>query len=258
MTTSTQWQLAREAAERYQSILTPAILGPFARTLVGFATLQPNEWVVDVGCGTGAAARYAAQVVGPSGRVTGVDINASMLEVARSLPAVPGAAIKWQEASATQLPLPDHSAGSVLCAQTLQFLPEKAASLTEMRRVVKPGGRVALSLWRPIQENPYFHALVEAMASHIGPDTAAGLNAAFALYDSDAIYSLLKESGFQQVEMVVTQIDLPFPELAAFIPRHISATPMAAGFERAGAAAQQRVIQDVTGRLVPYVTAGHA
>ena len=69
-------QQAREAAERYQSILTPAILGPFARALVDFAALQMGERIIDVGCGTGAAARYAAEAVGNSGCVTGVDVNA--------------------------------------------------------------------------------------------------------------------------------------------------------------------------------------
>lgn len=52
----------------------PAILGPFAKALVDFAMLQADEWVIDVGCGTGAAAQYAAEAVGNSGRVTGVDV----------------------------------------------------------------------------------------------------------------------------------------------------------------------------------------
>lgn len=107
MTTSTQWQLAQESAERYQSILTPSILGPFARALVTFAALRPGEWVVDVGCGTGAAARFAAETVGETGFVMGVDVNAAMLAVARSLPVGRGARIEWRQGDAAQLPLDD-------------------------------------------------------------------------------------------------------------------------------------------------------
>ncbi len=258
MKTSTQWQLARESAERYQSILTPAILGPFAQALVDVTALQSNEQVVDVGCGTGAAARYAAEAVGNSGRVTGVDVNTGMLEVARSLPATQGASIEWREANATQLPLDDHSIDAVLCAQTLQFIKEKNQVLSEMRRVAKSGGRVAISLWCNIEDNPYFYTLVEAITRHIGPEISAGLKSAFALSDVNEIYDLLKEAGFEQVDMTVTQLDLKLPKLTEFVPRHISATPMATGFNRASDTTRQVVIQDVTEKLSQYQTNSHA
>ena len=256
MITSTQWQLAQEAAERYQTILTPAILGPFAEALVDFAALQDGEHVVDVGCGTGAAARHAAQMVGSSGHVLAVDINSSMLAVARSLPAVPGASIGWREANITHLPFDDNSVDVVLCAQTLQFLPEKITGLAEMRRVVKPSGRVAVSLWCPIEESPYFYTLVEAIARHIGPETAAGLQSAFALSDADEIYGLIEAAGFEQIEMMVRWLDLPLPNLAEFVPRHISATPMATGFNRADPVIQQQVVQEVIEQLSEYLTNG--
>ena len=257
MTTSTQWQLARDSAERYQSILTPAILGPFARALVDFTALQANESVVDVGCGTGAAARHAAENVGNSGRVIGFDVNVGMLEVARSLPAVQGAPIEWREASARQLPLADHSIDAVLCAQTVQFLKEKELGLSEMRRIVKPDGRVAVSLWCNIEDNPYFYTLVEAVAKHVGPETSAGLKSAFALSDANEIYSLLEEAGFGQIDMSVTQLDLSLPKLTEFVPRHISATPMSAGFNRASEEVQQIVVKNVTEKLSRYETDGH-
>ena len=252
MTTSTQWQLARASAERYQRILTPMILGPFARALVDFAALRQRERVLDVGCGTGAAARYAAEAVGNWGEVVGIDVNASMLEVARSLPAVPGAPIAWHEASATHLPLNDNSVDVVLCAQVLQFLPQKQLGLAEMRRVLRGNGRIALSLWCNIDENPYFAALVAAIERHIGSETASGLRAAFALTATDKISASLMEAGVRQVENAITQLDLPFADLTGFVPRHISATPMAAGFQHAPEAKRRAVIQEVTAELKHY------
>ncbi len=252
MTTSTQWQLAQDAAERYQTVLTPTILGPFAQALVDFAAVQVGEQVVDVGCGTGAAARYAAEAASDTGQVAGIDVNASMIDVARSLPVMAGAQIDWHVANAAEMPLDDQSVDVVLCAQTLQFLPEKQPSLAEMQRVVKANGRVAVSLWTPIEGNPYFYTLVETIARFVGPETAVGLKAAFALSDSGEIYSRLNEAGFGQIEMHITQLDLPLPALTEFVPRHIQATPMAAGFNLASEQVQQAVIQEVVEKLGQY------
>ncbi len=256
MTASTQWQLAQDAAERYQTVLTPTILGPFAQALVDFAELQAGEHVGDVGCGTGAAARHAAKTVGSVGQVAGVDVNASMIAVARSLPTVGGDPIEWHVAQATELPFADQSLDIVLCAQTLQFLLEKQPSLAEMKRVVKSSGRVAVSLWTPIEDNPYFYTLVETVARHIGPETAVGLKSAFALTNTDEIYSLLDEAGFAQIDMQMAQLDLPMPALTEFVPRHIQATPMANGFNQASKATQQTVVQEVAEKLNAYVANG--
>lgn len=252
MTTSTQWQLAQEAAERYQTVLTPHILGPFAKALVDFARLQAGEQVLDVGCGTGAAARYAATAVRSSGRVFGTDVNNEMLNVARALPPVQGAIVEWRKADATQLPFEDNQFDAVCAAQVVQFIPQKAAALAEMRRVVKPHGRVAVSLWCPIEESPYFDTLVRVIATHIGVETAAGLKSAFNLCQIDEIADLLETAGFAAVEIESTQLDLPLPPLAEFVPLHIHATPMTVGFSKATKPIQQAIIHEVAEQLRDY------
>jgi ubiquinone/menaquinone biosynthesis C-methylase UbiE len=254
MTTSTQWQLAHEAAERYERILTPAILGPAARALGEWSALRDGETVLDIGCGTGAAARFAAEKVGLSGRVAGVDINSAMIDVARSLPPVRGASIEWFENSADDLPFVDHSFDAVLCAQTLQFLSNRRGALAEIYRVLKPGGRATVSTWCDIQDSPYFYALVEAINRHIGSETAQGLKAAFNLTDPDTIRSLLTNAGYQHIDMIVKPLDLPLPNLVDFVPSHVSATPMSVGFKAAAKQAQLDVVQEVSDRLAPYQT----
>jgi ubiquinone/menaquinone biosynthesis C-methylase UbiE len=253
MTSSKQWQLALDAAERYQQILVPAIIGPAARALVDRADLGEGRAVLDVGCGTGAATRFAARKIGASGRVVGLDVNAGMIGVAQSMPSDAGAVIEWIENSAYELPFMEAEFDAVICAQTLQFLEHRPQALAEMYRVLKPGGSIALSHWCDIRDNPYFHALVQAIGRHIGQDTAQGLNAAFSLPDADTVRALLAEAGFEDAKVNVEQLDLALPFLREFVPDHVSATPMSHDFHAAPEAARRRVIEDVSAQLASCI-----
>ena len=172
MNTENQWQLTGSAAERYERVLVPAIFAPWAADLVELAQLQDGERVLDVACGTGVVARHAAQKVGTTGHVTGLDLNQGMVRVARSLPSVPeAAAIVWIEGSALAMHLPDAAFDVVLCQQGVQFFPDRLAALHEMRRVLVPGGRVLVSVWAG--PTPYSIAMWNAVERHVEPDAAA-------------------------------------------------------------------------------------
>src|SRR5690242_10907757 len=144
------WHLDAEAAERYDRYVARYILGPWAPLLVDAAHLTPGERVLDVACGTGVVTRIAAERVGPAGHVIGLDLNPNMIAFARSRPVPEGAPIEWLEGSALDLPLDDAEVAIVLCQQGLQFFPDKALALREMRRVLGDGGRLALSVWSSI------------------------------------------------------------------------------------------------------------
>src|SRR5882672_6102140 len=93
MKTNEQWHIAKEAAEHYERVVARHILGPWAPSLVDAARLAAGERVLDLACGTGVVTRIAAQRVGSEGRVTGIDLNAGMICVARSLPAPDGGSV---------------------------------------------------------------------------------------------------------------------------------------------------------------------
>ncbi|MCB0277744.1 MAG: class I SAM-dependent methyltransferase, partial [Calditrichaeota bacterium] len=194
METSRQWQLAEKGARQYEAVLVPYILGPAAGALVRFAAPAGCTRILDAGCGTGAAARFAAEECGGRGAVLGVDVNPGMIAVARQED--PHNRVEWHQANLGQLPFESQAFDLILCAQVLQFLPEKVGALNEMRRVLGPSGRFCVSLWAPLAQSPYFRALVEAMARHIGPETASGLASAFALSEQGEIEKLLEEGGF--------------------------------------------------------------
>jgi len=251
MPTSTSWQLTLDAAERYQEVIVPTMLGPAAHALVDEAHLQPDERVVDLGCGTGAVARYAAKLVGTSGHVTAIDVNMGMLQVARSLPPE-GAPIEWLEHSAQQLSLPSQTFDVVLCAQCLQFLERPDLAVSEMRRVAKSHSRVLISIWCALPENPYFHAVVDAISQHINPDTANAMRAGFRLSDLETLHKLFDGVGFETVEINPIELNLELPSLQEFIPRHISATPMAAAFKSADPNTRSAIVSQIIEQTDSY------
>jgi ubiquinone/menaquinone biosynthesis C-methylase UbiE len=181
-----------------------------------------------------------------------------MIAEAKSLPPSNGATIEWHEQSAYQLPLPDGSVDTVLSAQVVQFLQDKPLALREMKRVLKPGGTVAISFWSHLHESPYFQAHVEAFTNHMSADVANGLRAGFSLADANTAYKLLYDAGFRDIEMKVQRLDLLLPGLTDFIPRHTAATPLAAGYHAAPPQVQQAVIDEMVVRLEPYTVNGSA
>ena len=169
MNTNEQWQLTMKAAELYERYVARYFFAPWASSLVDLAHLVTGERVLDVACGTGIVARLAAKRVGPLGRVVGVDLNPGMIAVARSLPAANDVRIEWLERSALDLQLKKASFDVVLCQQGLQFFPDKAVALEQMRRVLDHGGRLALSVWESNSPGPYTSAVTTALAQSMSP-----------------------------------------------------------------------------------------
>jgi ubiquinone/menaquinone biosynthesis C-methylase UbiE len=220
-----QWYLTEEAAERYDRYVARYILGPWAPLLVDAARLKAGDQVLDVACGTGVVTRIAAERVGPAGHVTGLDLNPGMIRVARSLRSPTGAPIEWLERSALSLGLMDESVDALLCQQGLQFFRDKPLALREMRRVLKKGGRLALSVWSSI--GSYNSAVGEALAKYVSSETAARFCASRQAPPRHELQHLAEEAGFSAIEVNVHRIDVHLPRLDTFTLDHLAATPVA-------------------------------
>src|SRR6516162_597115 len=133
-------------ASTYRAIHLPRVFTPWARVLLELVPPRAGEAVLDVATGPGTVAREAATLIGPEGKVVGVDLSAAMLAVGRDWPPRAGAApIEYVEAPATQMPLPEQSFDVAYCQQGLQHMSDPRAALLEMRRLLRPGGRMGVA-----------------------------------------------------------------------------------------------------------------
>jgi SAM-dependent methyltransferase len=123
-------------------------LAPAQVELMTCAGLMPGERVLDVGCGTGIVTLDAAARVAPGGDVVGVDLSSRMLAVAqRRAMRERSMNVSFERMNAEQLGLPDSSFNVALCALALMYMPGPERAILEMRRVLRPGGRVVLAVW---------------------------------------------------------------------------------------------------------------
>ncbi len=151
----------------------PRLFVPWARMLLDELALDAGEEVLDVACGPGSVTRLAAEAVGPTGRVTGCDFSPAMLELALAKPAPSSAAaIEYLEASADALPVASESFDVALCQQGLQFFPDRLAALAELRRALRPGGRVGIAVWADIHDSPVFGAMYDAIRETVDVELA--------------------------------------------------------------------------------------
>ena len=239
-------------AENYERYFVPAIAAPLAADLVHLAALRPGLRVVDIACGTGIVSRLAAERVGAEGTVVGIDINPGMLAVARA--AAPDSAIEWHEANANSLPLPDDAFDVALCQMGLQFIPDKAIAVREMRRVLAVGGRLLINLPGPTP--PLFAVLEEALTRHLGPDAAGFVRAVFSLHDASEIGDLLSGAGFDTIDASSSMKTLRLPAPEDFLWQYVNSTPLAAPAAQLGDERRAALEREVIAGWQPYTEAG--
>ena len=185
------------------------LLKPVADLVVARAKLKPGERVIDVGCGSGATSIAFAREVAPSGLVLGVDVSGPMLERARQA-APKDLPIDFVLADATVYPFEPASFDVLASRFGVMFFADPALSFANMRKALRPEGRLAFACWREPRENPFFMAPLQAAYKHVpklpqlGPEDPGP----FAFASEARVRRILGEAGFTGVEMEACPLSL--------------------------------------------------
>src|SRR5262245_51760048 len=246
-----RWQLSGNATHFYDRYVS-LIMEPWVRHLVHVAELQPGECVLDVACGTGFAARLAATVVGLTGRVVGIDLNASMIEAARAT----SGTIDWRVGDAAALPFEDHLFDVVLCQQGVQFFSDRLGALRQMRRVLRARGRLAFTVWSAIDDTPYQAALADALTRHVSVEAGSMARAPHALNDAGELDRLVATAGFTNIRVRRIIETTKLPLLQDFVPGHLAALPIAEAIALLAPERRAALIEEIARALSVYVDGG--
>lgn len=202
-----------EAATSYQAQLVPALMEEWAPRVADAAGIRPGHRVLDVACGTGVLARAAATRAGPSGAVTGLDLNPGMLAVAARL----SPTLRWQQGTAGALPFPDQSFEAVVSQFGLMFFPDPAAALREMMRVLVPGGRLVVAVWASLADTPAYAAEVALVDRLAGAAAADALRAPFSLGEPARLAALCLAAGIPGATVHLREGRGRFPSIRSMV-----------------------------------------
>lgn len=186
-------------AEELASIPAEANMGLSCGNPTATANLRPGEVVVDLGSGGGLDVFLAAKKVGPGGKAIGIDMTPEMLARARENARLQGFGnVEFHEARIDELPLPDASVDCVISNCVINLAPDKQAVFREIARVLKPGGRVAVS----------DIALKKPLPPEIGNDILAYVGCIAGAIAIEDYVEGLKSAGFSAVQVIDTKKDL--------------------------------------------------
>jgi len=216
---------------------------------------QPGERVLELACGAGGVGMLAAELVGPGGAVVISDVVAEMTAIAAARAAARGLEhVSTRERDLERIDEPDTFYDVVLCREGLMFVPDPAAAARELHRVLRPGGRVALTVWGPPADNPWLALILEAVSAQLGrPVPPPGIPGPFSLADADDLADLLRDGGLSDVSVRAVAAPMRASSFEDWWTKTSSlAGPLARILASMSEPATQALLADLRERMAPY------
>jgi ubiquinone/menaquinone biosynthesis C-methylase UbiE len=191
-----QWSESAPYWEKHREIIRE-MFAPITQALIEDAKIITRQTILDVATGPGEPALSLAKLVGPEGKVTGVDAVPEMVEAARREANRRGFRnANFDVALADNLPFPENTFDAVVSRFGVMLFPSPVDCVREMLRVIKPGGRIAMAVWHFAERNPFHYAVSQVMERYVdSPRPVPDSPDAFRFADPGKLLTILSNAG---------------------------------------------------------------
>ncbi len=192
-------------AENYDRYLGPILFEPYGRYLASKIDTENIKSVLEIACGTGRVTRHIREALPRHIKLYATDISNDMLNVARR--ELDNDGIDFNMEDAQNLSFADNSFDLVICQFGMMFLPDQKKGLTEILRVLKPGGKLMCFTWGDTLNMPLFKLLVnDLVLPHFDDEDTTRFFVPFSLHDPAALEDMITSAGFKNTE--VSRVEL--------------------------------------------------
>jgi ubiquinone/menaquinone biosynthesis C-methylase UbiE len=250
------WEAMAPGWERWRAQLAEA-LTPVREWLIGKLAPQPGQTVLELGAGTGETGFEAAALLGEGGRLVSSDFSSDMVELARRRGAQLALGnVDYRVIDAERIELDSASVDGVLCQSAYMLAGDSAAALAETRRVLRRGGRLALSVWGAPERNPWasIGAMILIERGHL-PPPEPGAPGVFSMASTERTRALLAAAGFTSVRTEEVPVRFAFGDLEDYEQWVIDVAGQFAMVLRALAEDEREVLRErLREAFVPFAT----
>ncbi len=248
--TRTTWNDTAEEYHKFQRLLEP-----YGFDLINRLELQVREKVLDLATGSGEPALSIARLVGPDGEVVGVDLSEKMVHLATRLSQQRRLTnVSFKVMDAEKLEFPDNTFDVVVSRFGFQIFTNPEEVAREARRVLKPRGRIGISVWGTAEKAAAIHVLVGAMLEFAEPDESGYLPTPYELGGPGELVKFLEDAGFSDAKEEHRTHRFVAPDADAYLDVLLRATPLGHSMGEEDPSVQQKIRRKARENLKAWTT----